>query len=70
LDLGAPGCGSVGPCIDQTVFGPMFFSSDYWSADTVSGNPVNAWDVYFRTGLAHTGNKGYPNYVRGVRSGL
>ena len=68
--MGAPGCGSVGPCIDESVFGPMFFSSDYWSADTVSTHTVSAWDVYFRTGEVHTGDKGYTNYVRGVRSSL
>jgi len=68
-DLSAPGCGTfMGPCIDQTVFGPTV-ANNYWSATTYATFPFGAWNVFFSNGLLCTDDKNVDDYVRAVRSG-
>jgi hypothetical protein len=69
VDLSAPGCGVGGACIDQTVFGPTVATA-YWSATTVSVDPVVAFFVRFNVGGVDGSFKGFDTYVRAVRSGL
>src|SRR5262249_19295027 len=38
VDLAASGCGTGGPCIDETVFGPTA-AGLYWSGTTVAADP-------------------------------
>jgi hypothetical protein len=69
VDLTAPGCGSVSPCINA-VFGPTVASS-YWFAATFSGNTGIAWCVNFFDGVTDGNDKiFFPGYVRAVRGGL
>jgi hypothetical protein len=70
VDPSAPGCGSTGPCIDQTKFGPTQFFS-YWSATNLAGFPSEAYTVYFPTGsVGHNPKTDGNKYVRAVRSGM
>ena len=67
VDLGASGCPSGSPCIDQTVFGPTV-ALGYWSAS--SPGPPFVWRVDFNNGTVVLGMALLDRYVRGVRSGL
>lgn len=42
-------------------------SSSYWSSSTVTGNPYDAWFVYFGIGRVYDDNKIYNFCVRAVR---
>jgi hypothetical protein len=77
LDVTAPGCLTfTGPCIDQTVFGPIGVNGlAYWSATTLASQPVGAWYVDFNpTPYVNVLDWNFKNTsnvnVRGVRSGL
>jgi len=70
VDAGAPGCGSRGVCLDQTVFGPTiaFF---YWSATTETDFPVFAWGVAFGAeGQVTSAIEDATLFARAVRSAL
>jgi hypothetical protein len=71
VDLGAPGCGSGSPCIDQGVFGPTV-AYVYWTATTAVdiSYPHGAWDLYFFDGSLSRDFKGDDLPVRAVRAGL
>ena len=80
VDLNAPTCiceeNVIGPCIDQTVFGPTV-ANNYWSAatdavgaDEEAPGPSFAWAVDFNDGGVGFGDKGNDGSVRGARSGL
>jgi hypothetical protein len=69
LDMGVPGCGPGGPCIDQTVFGPTD-ADRYWSASTLSNAPNEVYFVYFINGGVSDSTKSSAIYGRAVRSGL
>lgn len=69
VDMTAPGCGSGGPCIDQTVFGPAGYDL-YWSATTQSETPRVAAHLYLYSGQVGVASKGYELRVRAVRSAL
>jgi hypothetical protein len=56
----------INPAIDP-VFSAM--ASDYWSSTVYAYSTDAAWDVHFYSGYVTHGIKGYPSYVRAVRSG-
>ena len=61
-------CGFGPPCIDP-IFGPTS-GSNYWSASTNAGNPLNVWLANFGNGgVINSGLKTGDLFVRAVRAG-
>ena len=65
VDLAAPGCGTVGPCIDG-IFGPTAVDA-YCSGTTIATSTDSAWVMDFSAGNIGSGLKQYGYYVRAVR---
>jgi uncharacterized protein DUF1566 len=65
VDMAAPGCGTVSPCIDP-IFGPTATDA-YFSATTVTTHTDMAWSVDFSPGNVGGGGKQFCFYVRAVR---
>ncbi len=62
---------SAAPCIDPrfaAVGGPTEWPS-YWSASTLAGFSIYAWNAYFLNGYVILDLKTGDNYVRAVRAG-
>lgn len=59
---------STGPMVDTTYF-PNTQSSWYWTSDTYTPDPADAWVVGFDYGGTVADYKYYFNFVRLVRSG-
>jgi len=59
-------CGTS-PCIDP-IFGPTA-ADFYWSATTLTSNPVNTWYVNFFNGIVTYNGKFQTFHVRAVRAG-
>jgi hypothetical protein len=70
VDMDAPGCGSGGPCIDQTAFGPTA-AGRYWTLTSPEGLfDQFAWFVDFGNGDFNVDPKNQYHSVRAVRSAL
>ena len=65
-----PAPNHLNPCIDQSVFGPLF-GNGQWSATTFAVDPRGVWSVIFADDfVSNIDSKGFSLEVRAVRGGL